>query len=98
MSTLMTRTCKICGKQFTQQIQTGQPRKYCSEECMIIGSRKVQREQRAQKRARRKAAKGMKDVEVGVLDKSLAEARSRGLSYAEWQVEQTLQRVRRGEL
>ena len=40
----------------------------------------------------------MSGVKVGVLDQRLAEARSRGMSYAELQKEKTLEKLRKGEL
>lgn len=92
------RTCVICGRQFTQEINTGQPKKYCSDECKRIGANKNSRRIRAERIDKRKASKAMKGVIVGKLDERLAEARERGMSYAELQKEKTMQKVRRGEL
>lgn len=93
-----TRTCVICGRRFTQEINTGQPKKYCSTECKRIGTNKNQKRIRAERIDQRKANKAMKNVEVGKLDQNLAEARRRGISYAELQKKKTLRMIRRGEL
>lgn len=92
------RTCVICGRRFTQEINTGQPKKDCSAECKRIGTNKNTRRTRAERIDQRKANRAMSGVEVGKLDARLAEARERGMSYAELQKEKTIQKVRRGEL
>lgn len=91
------RVCTICGKRFIQST-SGQPKKYCSAECKRIGTNKNTRRVGAERIEQRKAKKGMSGVKVGVLDQRLAEARDRGMSYAELQKEKTLEKIRKGEL
>ena len=91
------RTCMICGKKFIQG-KYKKRMKYCSAECRREARLMHMREKDGRDRARRAADNGMGDITTGKLDERLAEARARGMSYAELQKEKTIQKVRRGEL
>ena len=92
------RVCAMCGKPFIQLGTARRPMKYCSDACRYEARRRGDRQKDARDKAKRRAARGMSKVETGKLDANLAEAKRRGMTYSEWQVEQTLRRVRRGEL
>lgn len=89
------RTCPICWGIFDR----GDSRRiYCSAECKKEARNRRNRRRSETRSSLNKARIGMSGIETGKLDQNLKEARSKGQSYAEWQIEQTLKRSRRGEL
>lgn len=92
------RICIICGKRFIQENSNTKPIKYCSEECREVGRSISQKKAHERRRKQRKAENNIKKIEKSNLDKTLAEAREKGLSYAELQKQKTLEKIRNGEL
>lgn len=86
------RECVVCHKTFYGNSSNA---KFCSSDCRTIHRRKLEQE----KNERRKAQRHMKNA-IGEtkLDRCLSEARSQGLSYAEYQKQKTLLKIARGEL
>lgn len=88
------RRCIICGEMFFAKTYNA---KYCSDEC-----RKIAHQSSEDKRnERRKAQRHMKNAlehKPNKLDERLQEARDNGLTYAELQVQKTLEKTRKGEL
>lgn len=88
-------TCKQCGKKFWSEIKNV---KYCSEKCKHEAQVATQISRQEHRKAVSRARKGMKGITIGILDERLAEAKSRGLSYAELQKEKTLELSRQGKI
>lgn len=87
--------CPICSKEF---VRGNTRRKYCCEDCKIEARSRRNRRKNETRSAFNRARKGMSGIEKGKLDRNLQEARSKGQTYAEWQQEQTLAMIKRGEL
>ena len=87
--------CPICSKEF---VRGNTRRKYCCEDCKIEARNRRNQRRNEARSSLNKARIGMSGIETGKLDQNLKEARSKGQTYAEWQIEQTLKRSRRGEL
>lgn len=87
--------CPICGKEF---VRGNTRRKYCCEDCKIEARVRKNRRRNETRRTLNKARTGMSGIEKGKLDQNLQEARDKGQTYAEWQKEQTLAMIKRGEL
>lgn len=87
--------CPICGKEF---VRGNTRRRYCCEDCKREARNRTNRRRNEARSALNRARIGMSGIEKGKLDQNLQEARSKGQTYAEWQQEQTLAMIRRGEL
>lgn len=87
--------CPICSKEF---VRGNTRRKYCCEDCKREARNRTNRRRNETRSALSRASKGMSCIEKGKLDRNLQEARSKGQTYAEWQKEQTLAMIKRGEL
>ena len=90
----VSRRCKICGAEFVgRSFNT----KYCSEECRRIAAKEFDRQRDEREKAKRHMSKALK-YKANKLDERLQEARENGLTYAELQVQKTLEKTRKGEL
>lgn len=89
------KNCKLCGKEFTTHKKNV---RYCSDECREKATVSKHQRNNQEQFDKRHAEKAMSKVKTGELDKRLAEARRRGMSYAELQKEKTLEKIRKGEL
>ena len=69
--------------------------KFCSQECRDIHRRQREKEANEKLKAQRHMRKAIGQTK---LDEVLAEARKQGLSYAEYQKQKTIEKLRRGEL
>ena len=95
MKKIYIKKCIKCGREFETMHAKA---RYCSEECKA-DAQEIRDSQKNEERKRQRAAdKGMKKIEKGMLDKRLAEARRKGISYAELQKQKTLELIRKGEL
>lgn len=82
------KNCAWCDDFF---IATKRNQKYCCEECARLGgNRRQQMSRRGGRTQREFAKKQMESIETGKLDKALEDARSKGLTYAERQIQETL--------
>jgi hypothetical protein len=88
------KKCVICGKNFSSETKS----KYCSDECRQEAELRQRRQNCNNRKARRKARKGMDGIETGKPDKMLKEVRKRNMTYAELQKEKTMEKIRIGEL
>lgn len=91
------RICEWCGKLYTI---AGNPRrrKYCSKECYTLAHNSRHWKVKPNPNKKRFADQNMRSIKTGGLDETLAEAKERGMTFAEIQTERTLRRVRNGEL
>lgn len=87
------RFCKWCGQPFEPKAD-GQ--RYCSPECAKIGHDQVYHDTRVIKNERAFANQEMAKIKKGTLDQTLEKARAEGKTYAQVQIERTLELSRKG--
>ena len=90
----VSRRCKICGAEFVGKSYNT---KYCSDDCRRIAAKEFDRQRDEREKAKRHMSKALK-YKPNKLDERLQEARENGLTYAELQVQKTLEKTRKGEL
>lgn len=88
------RTCPICYKIFQWSEQF---RKYCSKECQLEARRRQGREKNRRYELKKQGIDPLAPKQ-SKLDEALENAKTQGLSYAEYQKQKTIAAIRKGEL
>lgn len=87
------RFCRWCGQPFEPK-SDGQ--RYCGPECTEAGEKKARHDTRMIKNEKRFADGEMAKIKKGTLDQTLEKARTEGKTYAQVQIERTLELSRKG--
>lgn len=88
--------CRTCGKLFDPTREGTRRERYCSPECRRTAEQMQAYMSHRQKEEREFARREMKKVDTGKLDKRLKELKRSGTSYAEWQMQDTLEKSKAG--
>lgn len=94
MSHYIIQNCEWCGGLIDFGKPHAKARKYCCQECYEAAHRRQKGYKHGTEDPRYFAQREMAKIKTGVLDKRLAEAKEKGMTYSEYKKQLTLAKVR----
>lgn len=94
MSHYIIPNCEWCGAPIDFDRPDRGASKYCCRDCYEAAHSRQREYKKGVRNARRFAQNQMSQIETGILDKRMAEAKEKGVTYSEYKKQLTLAKVR----